>query len=161
MPDILYPRGKMHYFLRGRQWTVSTNIKNHFSNVSSMHTMSSMAGVLYETGTIYPSPEFTNVFLVGSVLLIFLDFCVVLLCVFMFWVPCYDICYDFHIKTMLDSFLPPVICRRARVLFMLFVFVCLSNTYCAVFLFCFSSSCVPYVASFSRLSVFACLFGIL
>ena len=29
-----------------------------------------------------------------------------------------------------------------------------SNTYCVVFLFCFSSSCVPYVASFSGLSLF-------
>jgi hypothetical protein len=30
----------------------------------------------------------------------------------------------------------------------------LSNTYCGVFLFCFSSSCVPYVVSFSELSIF-------
>jgi hypothetical protein len=58
-------------------------------------------------------------------------------------------------------FAPSVFSNVYFVLFMLFVFVCLSNTYCAVFLFCFSSSCVPYVASFSRLSVFACLFGIL
>ena len=29
-----------------------------------------------------------------------------------------------------------------------------SNTYCVVFLFCFSSSCVPYVAIFSELSFF-------
>jgi hypothetical protein len=29
-----------------------------------------------------------------------------------------------------------------------------SNTYCAVFLFCFPSSCVPYVASFSGLFLF-------
>jgi hypothetical protein len=32
----------------------------------------------------------------GSVLLIFLVFCVVLLCVFTFWVPCCDV----RIKTM-------------------------------------------------------------
>ena len=31
-----------------------------------------------------------------------------------------------------------------------------SNTYCVVFLFCFSSSCVPYVTSFSGLSIFDC-----
>ena len=31
-----------------------------------------------------------------------------------------------------------------------------SNTYCVVFLFCFSSYCVPYVASFSGLSFFQC-----
>jgi hypothetical protein len=30
-----------------------------------------------------------------------------------------------------------------------------------VFLFCFSSSCVPYVESFSGLSIFDCIFGIL
>jgi hypothetical protein len=28
-----------------------------------------------------------------------------------------------------------------------------SNTYCVVFFVCFSSSCVPYVASFSGLSI--------
>ena len=103
--------------------------------------MSSMAGVLYETGTIYPSPEFTNVFLVGSVLLIFLDFCVVLLCVFMFWVPCYDICYDFHIKKMFGSFLPPVICRRAHVLFMLFVYSGVQHILCCVFVLFFFVLC--------------------
>ena len=31
--------------------------------------------------------------------------------------------------------------------------IVVSNTYCAVCLFCLSSSCVPYVASFSRLSI--------
>jgi hypothetical protein len=36
-----------------------------------------------------------------------------------------------------------------------------SNTYCLVFLFCFPSSCVLYVASFSRLSIFAFPFSIL
>jgi hypothetical protein len=38
--------------------------------------------------------------------------------------------------------------------------VILSNTYCVVFLFCFSSSCLPYVDSFSGLSFFDCPFGI-
>jgi hypothetical protein len=32
---------------------------------------------------------------------------------------------------------------------------------CVVFLFCLSSSCVPYVASFSGLSFFDCPFGFL
>ena len=41
------------------------------------------------------SPPF---FLVGSVLLIFLVFCVILLCVFMFRVPCCDILCVFSIK---------------------------------------------------------------
>ena len=35
-----------------------------------------------------------------------------------------------------------------------------SNAYCVVFLFCFSSSCVLYVASFSELSIFDIPFGI-
>ena len=52
--------------------------------------------------------------------------------------------YDFWIKTIFITSLPPVVCRRAQILFMLFV-VCLhivvSNTYHVVFLFCFSSSC--------------------
>ena len=98
---------------------------------------------------------------------IFLVFCVVL-CVFTFWVPCCDVRYNFHIKSMFDSSLPSVVCWRAQILFMLLVFVwfvftfsCLlegsnlvyvisvylhlvvSNTYCVVFLFCLSSSMLP------------------
>jgi hypothetical protein len=53
--------------------------------------------------------------LVGSVLLIFLVFCVVILCVFTFRVPCCDVRYDFHIQTMFRSSLTAV-CRRVRVL---------------------------------------------
>jgi len=50
-------------------------------------------------------------FLVESVFLIFLVFCVVLLCVFTFWVPCCDARYDFRIETMFCSSLHPVVCR--------------------------------------------------
>jgi len=39
-------------------------------------------------------------------------------------VPCCDIGYNIRIKIMFCSTLHPVICRRAYVLFMLFVFVC-------------------------------------
>jgi hypothetical protein len=42
-------------------------------------------------------------FFVGSVLLIFLVFCVVLLCVFMFRIPCFDVRCVFSITTMLGS----------------------------------------------------------
>jgi len=91
----------------------------------------------------------------------FLVFCVALLCVFAFWVPCCDVRYDFRIKTMFDSSLPAVVCSSAHVLFTLFVFAYVSNTYCVVFLFSFSSSCVPYVANFSRLSISDRPFGIL
>ena len=55
---------------------------------------------------------------VGSMLLIFFVLCVVLLCVLMFWVP---VPYDFRIKTMFGSSLPPVICSWAHVVC---VFVC-------------------------------------
>jgi len=36
-----------------------------------------------------------------------------------------------------------------------------SYTYCVVFLFCLSSSCVPYIASFSGLFIFYWPFGAL
>ena len=49
-----------------------------------------------------------------------------------------------------------IICRRAHVLFLRSLHIVVSNTYCVVFLFCFSSSCVPYVASSSGLSIFDC-----
>jgi membrane protein YdbS with pleckstrin-like domain len=65
------------------------------------------------------------VFWWGSVLLIILVFCVVLLCVFTFLVACYDVRYDIHKKTMFRSSLPPVVCMRADVLFTLFVFTCI------------------------------------
>ena len=35
-----------------------------------------------------------------------------------------NINYDFRIQTMFGSSLPPIVCRRAHVLFMLFVIVC-------------------------------------
>jgi hypothetical protein len=38
--------------------------------------------------------------------------------------------------------------------------IVVSDTYCDVFLFCLSSSCVLYVGSFSALSISYCLFGI-
>ena len=66
--------------------------------------------------------------------------------VFTFRVPCCDVRYDFRIiETMLGSSLLPVVCRRAHVLFTLFVYclrIVVSNTYCFVFLFCFL--CVVY-----------------
>ena len=75
-----------------------------------------------------------------SVLLIFLDFCVVLLCVLVFLVPCCDVRYDFRIKTMFGSSLPPVgglICVICVYLHIVEYSRCL-----VVFLFCLSSSCV-------------------
>ena len=61
---------------------------------------------------------------------------------------------------MFGSSLPPVVNRRDHV-----ISVCLrivvSNIYCVVVLFCFSSPCVPCVASFSGLSIFDCPFRML
>jgi hypothetical protein len=51
------------------------------------------------------------------------------------------------------SCLTYVICAWLRIV--------VSNTYCVVFLICFSSYCVSYVASFSGLSIFNCPLGIL
>jgi len=95
---------------------------------------------------------------------IFLVCCDVLLCVFTFWVSCCDVRYDFCIITMFGSSLPAAVCRRAHVLFTLLQFVCVlvvSNTHCVVFMCCFSSSCVSYVAGFSGLSFSDYPFGIL
>jgi len=66
---------------------------------------------------------------------------------------------------MFGSSFPPVDCRRAHVLFTLFVFVwhiVVFNTYCIVLcvLFCFSSTCVPCVASLSGLFFIDCPFSI-
>jgi len=48
---------------------------------------------------------------------------VVMLCVLRFLVPCCDVRYDFSIKTMFGSSLPPVVCRKSHVIFILFVLV--------------------------------------
>ena len=53
------------------------------------------------------------------------------------------------------------ILRCVFVFFIFVLFMAVSNTYYVVFLFCFHSSRVPYVASFSGLSFFDCPFGIL
>jgi hypothetical protein len=68
-------------------------------------------------------------------------------------------CYDFHIKIMLGWSLPPIVFRRALFLFTLFVYSGVQHISCCVFVW-FSSSCVPYVASFSGLFIFDCPFGI-
>ena len=61
--------------------------------------------------------------LMGFVLLIFLV-CIVQLCVFTFWIPFGDVRCSVRIGAMFGLSLPPVVCRRAHVLFTLFVFVC-------------------------------------
>jgi hypothetical protein len=74
---------------------------------------------------------------------------------FTLWIPSCDVRYDFHIKTMFGSSLPPVLCRRVHILFTLFVFVwvwCLTHIMLC-FLLSLSSSCVPGLVSFSALSI--------
>ena len=68
--------------------------------------------------------------LVGSMLLIFLVFCVVLLCVFTFCVSCCDVNYDFRIKTMFGLSLLSVVCSRSH------VFLCM---FCSCFLILMSN----------------------
>jgi hypothetical protein len=98
----------------------------------------------------------------GSVLLIFL----VLLC-------CPIMCL-YVLSSVLSIMISHKKACSVRLCFQLFVWglisylrfcVCLrivvSNTCCVVFLFCLSWSCVPYVASFSGLSIFDCPFGVL
>ena len=80
-------------------------------------------------------------------------FCVVLLCVFIFRVPCCDVRYYFRMKTLFGSSLPPVVCRRAHVLFTLFVFACV--WWCpAHIVLCFCFVCVRVV--YPMLQVFLC-----
>jgi hypothetical protein len=79
------------------------------------------------------------------------------ICAFTFWVLCCDVRYDFHIKTMFGASLPPVVYRRLMSYLRccwFFLRIVVSNTYRVVCLFCFSSSCVPYAAIFSGLSIF-------
>ena len=98
-----------------------------------------------------------------SVLLIFLIFCDVLLCVFAFYVV---MSVTISHKTMFGSSLPPVVCRVTHVLFTLFVFVW--EQWCPkhiVLSFCFVClrlvSCIPYDVTFSGLSIADCPCGIL
>ena len=123
-------------------------------------------------------------------LLFFIVFSVVLLCVLTFWVSSCGVRYGLHIKTMFGSYWSSVICKRDHVLstlFVLFSYSGVQHKLCSVFVFfvlctlCCQFlwivhfwlplrysltficpvSCVPYVASFSGLSIFDCLFGIL
>ena len=98
-----------------------------------------------------------------SVLLIFLVFCVLLLCDLTFGVPC----FDFRIQTMDGSSLPPVFLQEGSCLINV-ICVCLriavSNAHCVgffVFLFgLYSFSCVTCVACVYGLSIFCYHFSI-
>ena len=55
----------------------------------------------------------------------YIVFCVVLLCVSTFCVPCCGVCWDFRMEAMFSSSLSTVVCRRVLLLIELFVFLCL------------------------------------
>ena len=75
-------------------------------------------------------------FLFSSVLLIFVVFCVVLLCVFTFWVPWCGVRYDVHTKTTFGSSLPEVVCRRVHVYYLcLFAYRGVQHILCCVLFF--------------------------
>jgi hypothetical protein len=106
---------------------------------------------------------------VRSVLLIFLVFCVVILCVFTFLVPFCEVRYDFRIKTIFGSSFPLVLCWEDRVLFTLFVFVCVlvlgrpTHNILCFFVLCVLVSCLvcPMLLVLSGLSVLDCPIGFL
>jgi hypothetical protein len=126
------------------------------------------------------APGFTSGFF-GEVRVVhlFSFLCCAIMCL---WVPCCYVLYNFRIKTIFGSSLPqalvarglgvvipcherlwslpPVVCGRAHVLFTLFVLVCVWWCSTRVVL-CFSSYCVPGVASLSALFIFDPPFGIL
>jgi hypothetical protein len=62
--------------------------------------------------------------------------CFPIMC-FTFRVPCCDVRNDFRIKIMFGSSLLPVVCRRTLTyVICVSLYIVVSNTYCAVFLFC-------------------------
>ena len=83
--------------------------------------------------------------------------CVVLLCIFKICVCC-NVHYDLRLYLELT-----VVCRRAHALFgylCLFAYRGVQHLSCCI-LFRLSSSCVPYVSSFSGLEIFYCPLGFL
>jgi hypothetical protein len=97
--------------------------------------------------------------LVGSVLLLILVFCVVLLCVFTFLVPCCGV-LRFLYKMMFGLSLSQVVYKKTHVLFTLFVFLCVECPTHIVLrvLLRFSSFCVLSTQYFQFLF---CPFGFL
>ena len=67
--------------------------------------------------------------------------------------PCCDVRYHFHIKTMFSSSLPPVVCRKAHVQLCFLACICIS--YCValcfalfVFVLCFVHPMLPVSLDF-------------
>jgi hypothetical protein len=103
---------------------------------------------------------------VGPVLLIFLIFlvCVILLYVVTFSVPSCDVRYDFRIKRCsVRLYLQLFVGGLMSYLRYVCLFACdgVQHIVCCGFFCLRLVSCVPNFASFSRLSIFDCPFGIL
>jgi hypothetical protein len=88
--------------------------------------MSNNGGCLIKSRNCYPSwaPDITRGFCGGVHVAHLFSFYVTTYFVFLRWVPWCDVRYDYRIKMMSGSSFPPVVCRRAHVLFALFMFVC-------------------------------------
>ena len=92
------------------------------------------------------APQITPVFWWGSVFAHHFSFlwCLIM-CLFVL-LSVLGCSYNFSIKTMFGSSLPPVVCKRTHVLFTSFMFVCVSwcptHIVLCCFLLCLSSSCV-------------------
>ena len=75
-------------------------------------------------------------------------FCVVILCVFTFCVPCCDVRYDFRIKTMFGSSLPPIVCRWFMSYWRylcLFAYSGVQHILRCVFIFVFCTLCCQFL----------------
>ena len=57
-------------------------------------------------------------------LIVLVYLCCPIMCL-TFCIPCYDVCYGFHMDTMFGSYLPSAVCRRDHVLLTLVVFACM------------------------------------
>ena len=65
--------------------------------------------------------------------------CCPMMCIY---VPCCDVSYEFRIKIMIGSSLPPILCRATCLDYVIYAQmpIVVPDTYCVVFLCCISSS---------------------
>ena len=84
-----------------------------------------------------------------------------LLCGFMCWVPRCDVRCDIRIKNYVRFVFISSCFVGGFISYCGCLCIVVFNTYCVVYVFFLSSSCVQYVPSCSGLSIFDCLFGVL
>jgi hypothetical protein len=89
-------------------------IKINFMTYNRINNKNNTTSATCGEETVYPSGAHGL-----PPLFIFLVCCVVLLCVFSFWVPCCDVGYDFRIQS-----LPPVVCSRTHAMRLYVVRLC-------------------------------------